>query len=80
MKKIKCPECDGLGFIVNLGGCKSFSLCEKCQGIGTLDWVEKICGKKNFSFEEVKGTCRKLQKKYPDHIIYLGSQTTRRPN
>ena len=43
-----CDKCGGDCFIEIGGG--ELLFCERCQGTGKLDWIEKICGKKpNFS-------------------------------
>lgn len=46
--QVWCPECKGLGshpaeHIVNF---EIVAQCKTCDGIGVLDWVERIVGKK----------------------------------
>ena len=43
-----CPACNGIGYIK----CKNskldgYSICEKCNSKGKLDWVELLCGVHN---------------------------------
>jgi DnaJ-class molecular chaperone len=45
-----CPKCNGKGWLAKpdretlLGYCQSH--CQKCDGVGKLDWVEMVVGKK----------------------------------
>lgn len=41
--EVLCNKCNGLGIIQN---CNGFSTkCDKCDGVGKLDWIEQIVGK-----------------------------------
>lgn len=52
----KCSRCSGKGRykeyhseVVGFSGCESWETnvkCEKCNGTGKLDWVEKVVGKR----------------------------------
>jgi RecJ-like exonuclease len=39
--EIICDECLGTGASL------AYNLCPKCQGVGKLDWIEAVVGKKN---------------------------------
>ncbi len=41
-----CDKCDGKGTITSRIDTNCASMCQKCQGLGKVDWVENIVGKK----------------------------------
>jgi hypothetical protein len=52
--QVWCPECKGLGChpAEPIENFELVAQCKNCDGIGVLDWVERIVGKKRqFDFE-----------------------------
>lgn len=46
---IECNECNGTGRLPDqIHGNVTFTncICKKCQGVGKLDWIENVVGKK----------------------------------
>lgn len=50
LKVDKCGECNGKGYIKYKNHKSSkyykYSTCDKCKVTGTIDWVERLVGKK----------------------------------
>jgi len=54
--EVVCPRCKGKGWTA-MWGVEYKETCDKCFGIGKLDWVENVVGKQEF-FEDDYYTLR----------------------
>jgi len=62
--EIICDQCNGVGhygysveriefinngIIQHMPGIKTYDYCTKCKGVGKLDWIEAIVGKRDLN-------------------------------
>jgi len=48
MEKTKCTKCKGKGYVMDSTITSRIShVCSKCKGVGKLDWIEQVLGKKS---------------------------------
>lgn len=48
--EIVCDKCNGWGNLYSKGDERHIIRCNKCWGVGKLDWIEKAVGKKEVVF------------------------------
>jgi len=74
----KCNKCDGCGFIKKSNSLldDSYIVCNKCLGLGKLNWVENIFGKirnnltiEDFSTINVKQLCFNIDQEIIKELI-----------
>jgi hypothetical protein len=49
--EVVCNKCLGEGEILLRGDHFGVELCPKCLGVGKLDWIENVVGKKIVEFD-----------------------------
>lgn len=74
MEKIICDKCKGTGNIADI------IKCPKCNGDGTLNWLENIFGKKqdsstNIYYRDIYGNLKKLTNGYINKSLVVNKKS-----